>query len=164
MKRSSVLKLSAAAVLILLVAVIVSGRGPRNKVLLGPMLPKSVLPDPDARQIASDMRAWLQDMGPSDAETLNKTGRIVFSWEKLRASDPKRARIVDDYIERKRRDIAKAFEAQLKGKPLPARLATHHNPDTVEFERMASGKYRVVIRSREGIHASYLEISGYSGR
>jgi hypothetical protein len=162
MKRSSLVNFFAVVVFTLLAATVIGGCGQRVK--LGPMPPTFVLPDPNARQMASKMRTWLQNMEPSDAKTLNDTGHIVFSWEKLKASDPKRARIIDDYTEQRRRDILDACKKQLKGKPLPAkvgitRLAAHHNPDTIEFERMNSGEYRVVIRSTKGLGAAYLQIS-----
>lgn len=158
MNRSNAFRLFTVSVLVLLVAVFVSGCGKKSSVVLGPMPSKSILPDKDARWLAGNMREWLQNMDPRDAATLNNTGHLVFSWEKLNSSDPKHAHIADEYSERKRISFAKAFKKPWSAETT-ARLGTHHYPDTVEFEKLALGKYRVVIRSRKGLAACYVEVS-----
>lgn len=130
----------------------------KDKVVLGPMPSEEYMPDPLARRTAGDMRKWVQNFKSSDAEKLNNTGKIVFSWEELRASYPEQARIVDDYVEQVRINFVEAIKKQ-STKPIPNRLAIHHTPDTVDIERLGSGQYRVVISSKEGIEHAFLEIS-----
>lgn len=164
MKRSSELSFFAVIACILLAAIFIGGCGHKNNVAMGPMPSKSDMPDKDGRQMAGDMRAWIQDMKPSDAETLEKTGHLVISWENLKVSDPNRAKRIDDFIEQRRIATLDAFSKD-KGEPTPtakrglARLATHQNPETIDFERKSPGEYWVVIGSTKGIGAYYLQIS-----
>lgn len=165
MKTRSLVGLTLAKTLRLIIAIILSilaGRSfnarAQTNVVLGLMPSEAHLPDPLARRTADDMRKWVQNFKPSDAKKLNSTGKIVFSWGELKASYPEQARIVDDYVEQNRTNLAAAFKKD--SHPLPDRLAVHHTPDTVEIIREGSGTYyRVVISSKEGIAHSNLEIS-----
>jgi hypothetical protein len=144
------------ASLSLIVGIAVRAR-PKDKVALGPLPSENAMPDAEARQTAEEMRKWIGDFKPADAKELNNAGKITFSWEQLKASYPEQARIVDDYVEKSRLDFVKAFEQQ--SKPVPDRLASHRNPDTVEIERLSNGKLRVVVSSKEGIEHAFLEIA-----
>jgi hypothetical protein len=124
---------------------------------LGPMLPESLLPDPQARQMAGEMRTWFQSLKPSDAQRLNDTGKITFSWAELQAAYPEQARLIDDYQEQRRVGIVEAIEKQ--SKPIPERLAVHRAPDTVEITKSAKGECWVAFSSRTGIQHGYLEIA-----
>ena len=132
-----------------------------TKVVLGPIPSEAYMPDPLTRQTAGDMRKWVQNFMPSDAKKLNNTGKVVFSWEELKASYPEQARIVDDYVKQIRINFVEAIKKQSTpiSNQASNRLAMHHTPDTVEIERLDRGKYRVVISSKEGIKHSFLEIS-----
>jgi hypothetical protein len=127
-----------------------------GKVALGP-IPTVQSDQPWGRQIVVDMREWVQNFKPSDARKLNNTGKIVFSWEQLKASYPKQVGIIDDYEEQSRMSFVEVFEKM--GKPVPKRLAMHHSPDTVGIERLDNGKYRVVFKSEEGPKEGYIDIS-----
>jgi hypothetical protein len=121
------------------------------------MLSEANLPDPLARQMAGEMRTWVQSLKPSDAHRLNGTGRIVFSWEELQAAYPEQARLIDDYQEQRRVGIVEAIQKQ--SKPIPERLAVHRSPDTVEVKNLAKGECWIDISSKTGIEHGYLEIS-----
>ena len=128
-----------------------------SKVVLGPMLSDANLPDPLARQMAGEMRTWIQSLRPTDAERLNGTGRIMFSWETLQAAYPEQARLIDDYQEQRRVGLVEAIQKQ--SKPIPGRVAAHQTPDTVEVKNSARGECWIVISSKTGIEHGYLEIS-----
>jgi hypothetical protein len=128
-----------------------------SKVVLGSMLSEANLPDPLARQMAGEMRTWVQSFKPSDAERLNGSGRVVFSWEELQAAYPEQARMIDDYQEQRRVGFVEVFQKQ--SKPIPERLAAHHNPDTVEVKKSGKGECWVNTSSKKGIEHGYLEIS-----
>ena len=124
---------------------------------LGAMLPESLLPDPQARQMAGEMRTWVQSLKPSEAQRLNDTRKIVFSWAELQAAYPEQARLIDDYQEQRRIGIVEVFQKQ--SKPIPERLAAHHFPDNVEVWKPVNGECWVSIRSKQGIERSDLEIA-----
>jgi hypothetical protein len=128
-----------------------------GKAALGPMPTEAILPDPLARQTAGEMRSWVQSLKPSDAQILNGTGKIVFSWQELQAAYPEPARVIDDYQEQRRVGIVEAFQKQ--SKPIPERLAAHHAPDTVEVWKSSSGECGIVLSSKTGIEHGYLQIS-----
>lgn len=161
MKRSSTAMLATAVILALSGIAIFSWYwyGQKNKAALGlgEMPAVSTLPDQLQRQVASEMRDWIEDMAPSNVKTLKDTGHVVFYWNDLKAADPQRAALIDNYVEQQRKGFEKAAIDQ--NKTLPPQLSVHHNPDSVEFEKTGPGKYRVAIRSKEGVHASYLDIS-----
>lgn len=167
MKRRSLVRFTLANLLRLIIPVILvvlvgrvfhADAQTETNVVLGPMPSVAHMPDPLARQTAGDMRKWVQNFRPGDAKKLNSTGKIVFSWDDLKASYPEQARIVDDYVEQVRTNLVAAFKKD--SHPLPDRLAVHHAPDTVEIVREGGGPYyRVVISSKEGIQHSNLEIS-----
>lgn len=152
MKLSTVVM---SVVTILLVVFFVVRSGQKDKPTLGAIPSQSSMPDLAARQFAADMRTWLQEMNPSDLKTLNGTGHLILFWEQLKSSDPKRAALIDDYVELRRIGFVKAYTKR----PLPIRIATHHDPTSVEFQRTAPAMYRVVIRSNEGLRESFVEIS-----
>ncbi len=126
------------------------------------MLSVADLPDPLSRQVAVEMRDWVLALKPTDAEKLNLTGKIIFSWDALEASYPDQARITDDYEEQRRRGIVEVFNQQ--SKPVPQRLAAHHDPDTVEIARKHGGECWVVVSSTNGIEHCYLEVAAPSPR
>ena len=128
-----------------------------SNVGLGPMLSVANLPDPQARQMAGDMRTWVQNLKPSDADRLNGSGRVVFAWAELQAAYPEPARLIDDYQEQRRVGFVEAFQKQ--SKPVPERLAAHQTPDTVEVKKSHTGECWVTISSKTGIEHGYLEIS-----
>jgi hypothetical protein len=128
-----------------------------GKPALGMMPSEANLPDPLARQTADEMRTWVQGLKPSDAQTLNGTGRIVFSWQELQAAYPQQARTIDDYQEQRRLSMVGAFQKQ--SKPVPERVAVHHTPDTVEVRKSSRGECGIVFSSKTGIEHGYLQIS-----
>jgi len=160
MKRTVILIIVMAVVLVCLAVFLIGRHGQTDKVAMGEMLPVTQLPDQRARQIAVEMRLWLdKDMTPEQLRTLSDTGRVVFVWKDLKISNPKRAALIDSYTEQMREDLAQAYIRAHRPLPVPARFATHHDPDTVEFERLQNTAYRVAIRSKEGLAACYVEIS-----
>ena len=162
MKRSRLLILITVVVLAVVVILLIGRSRQTRKAAMGPMLPTSMMPDPAARQFASEMREWLRNMAPRDLKTLDDTGHLVFSWKDLKNTDPKRAALIDNYVEVRRKGLlqAMAAESSQQNKPLSDRVATHHDPDTIEFIKgPPAGYYQLVIRSSEGIKESYVTIS-----
>jgi hypothetical protein len=162
MKRSRVLIVIAAVVLAAVVVLLIGRSRQTREAALGPMLPTSMMPDLAARRFAGEMRAWLGTMPPRDLKILDETGHLVLSWKDLKKTDPKHAALIDRYVEVRRKGIAQAAAPEYRKRrvPLPDRLAKHHDPDTIEFIKGSpAGYYQVVIRSSEGIRASYVTIS-----
>jgi hypothetical protein len=155
--KTSVLSLSVFVVVVAGFLTACHRKPDAGKVVLGPMLPTAVLPDPLSRQAAGNMRTWVENFKRSDLERLNATGRIVFAWEELQTAYPEQARMIDDYQEQRRVGIVEAIQKQ--SKPIPERVAAHHTPDTVEVKKSANGECWVVISSKTGIEHGFLQIS-----
>jgi len=124
---------------------------------LGPMPSEKDLPDPLARQTAGQMRTWIQNLKPADAEKLKRTGSIIFSWEELKAAYPEQAGMIGDYLEHRRVSMVEAIQKQ--SQPIPAGLAAHFNPVTVEFAEPGTGGCWLRITSRTGIEHEDLVIA-----
>jgi hypothetical protein len=155
--KTSILSLGVCFILVIGFLTACHRKPDTSTVVLGPMLSEANFPDPLARQTAGEMRTWVQGLRPSDAQKLNDTGRIVFSWAELQAAYPEQARLIDDYQERRRVGIVEAIQKQ--SKPIPARLAAHQTPDTVEVKKSGKGECWVNTSSKTGIEHGYLEIS-----
>ena len=124
---------------------------------LGPMPSEKDLPDPVARHTAGQMRTWIQNLKPADADKLKRTGSIIFSWEELQAAYPEQAGMIDNYLEQKRVSMVAAIQKQLQ--PVPAGLAAHINPVTVEVTESGTGGCWLRITSRTGIEHEDLVIA-----
>ena len=124
---------------------------------LGPMPSEKDLPDPVARQMAGQMRTWIQNLKPADTEKLNRTGSIVFSWAELQAAYPEQAGMINDYLEHRRVSMVEAIQKQ--SQPIPVGLAVHFYPVTVEFTQPGTGGCWLRITSRTGIEHEDLVIA-----
>jgi hypothetical protein len=156
MKRYQLGGLVVAAVMLLSLLSLM-GCGSKGSVALGPMPPESVLPDPTARQAVIDLRAWVQNLKPEDAKTLNDTGRLFFFWPKLQASYPEAATLIDKYAEAKR--LSRVAKIKEQKQQVVAQLAVHYTPVGVTIESRGWKKYSITIRNPDGIDADLLPIS-----
>lgn len=116
--------------------------------------PAYVLPtDPLMRRTVRETHKWIANLNTFDAHELDNNGTLAFSWEELTASYPQQARILDDYVERTRLDSILARKK--RSYPIPARLASHHAPDSVTIRKYDADAHRVILASTNGI--SYME-------
>ena len=115
------------------------------------------MPDPLGRQMTDTMRAWVQNLDAGNRKRLNQSQKIVFSWEALKATYPKQAVAIDDYVEQLR--IGFVDYMNQHSKPIPDRIAKHHLSDTVEIKKSARGECWIVIYSKAGMRQCYLEIA-----
>jgi len=99
-----------------------------------------------------DMRAWLETMSPRDAKTLRETGKIIFSYRELKASDPVHTGMVDKHVKDLRASATQEQEAAARGERLPpetiAALAMPY--ETVGFLKPGPGIYVFEIKFKGG--------------
>ena len=116
--------------------------------------PAFTLPtDPLMRRTVRETHKWIENLNTFDTVALRDHGTLVFSWEELTASYPQQARILDDYVERTRLDSI--IGRKKRSLPIPARVASHHAPDSVTIRKYDADAHRVILVSTNGI--SYME-------
>jgi hypothetical protein len=91
---------------------------------------------------------WLQNLKKEDAKRLNDSGKITFSWQKMEASYPKAAQIVDAYAETWR--IQTEAIHKLESKQMPSGSARHHNPRGISVEKAGDECYDINILMHGG--------------
>ena len=114
-------------------------------------LPRPELPtDPVQRRTARAMHQWIETLKPSEAGELYSKGKLVFSWQELTASYPEQARILDDCEEDRR--VRLVYANKRHSRPVTARIAVHHAPDSVTIRLYGTEAYKVALESTNGIH------------
>jgi hypothetical protein len=93
----------------------------------------------DQSQSVDEMRAWLESLSGEDAGKLEEKGRVTFSYQDLKRSDPAHAQIVDRYVKKVEASLADAMRAQ-------GMQAPHFDVQRVSFIRKAPGAYTFEIR------------------
>ena len=120
-------------------------------VALGPKPASYATANAAKQQFVDNMRAWLSNLGPSDAKTLANTGQVTFAFEELRSSDPAHAQMIEQYMNQLRsRSLAKA---QAKGFVLPQISIQGASFQAVHDAagKAARGAYALVINLQNGV-------------
>jgi hypothetical protein len=120
--------------------------GPR--IALGPMPTPVVTPTRvELNRLQQPMidacRAWLESLSEADAKTLEEQGKLVFTIDELRQTDPEHARLVEDYL-RASQSLA-AQRAAARGRTYPQLTLQQ-----VSFVKIAPGSFEMVFTFAEG--------------
>ena len=68
----------------------------RKQVGLGPKPAGRASQNAFRSEMVDNLRAWVASLSSRDVDTLEKSGRIVFSYEELKRADPAHAQMVDE--------------------------------------------------------------------
>ncbi len=120
--------------------------GTRSAVELGPK-PSLRAAEGWKSQAVDDLRAWLGNVTPQQADQLEQTGVLTTSYQEIKSSDPAHAQIVDTYVEGLRSSIAE--KARAKGFTLP-----QSDPLNVSFVKSRTGGYEFDIEFTDGSTSS----------
>ena len=98
----------------------------------------------------------IHNLKPEDAMKLNDSREIILSWERMQASYPLYAHLMDVFMEKRR--IIWMDEYKVKSKPMPIQISKHRVPDKIKITKEASEYFFVQIFV-DGVAGSYIMMS-----